>query len=98
MRINDVKQKKATFAGGFGKSSSDGREVTTFLKGLERFVNAGDSSEDYSHLAIAARSFWPYKRIMYRRREWIGPTHRMGSGWPLVVQGIQDYLRRVWGG
>jgi hypothetical protein len=97
MRMNDVKQQKATLAGGSAnRRAAD--ERSRLFEGLDRFVNAGDSPEDYSRLEIAARSFWPINVKLHagengldRPIDWDPAAHSL-------YKAFRDYLRRVWVG
>ncbi len=97
MRINDVKKKKATFAGGSGnRRAAD--EKSRLFEGLERFVNAGDSSEDYSQLAIAARSFWPINVNVQTGENGLDQPIDWDPAGHSLYKAFRNYLRRVWVG
>jgi hypothetical protein len=67
-----------------------------FFAGLEVFVNAGDSDEEYRNLQIQLPTFWPLRLQ--------GPFGPGGSDgpleWPAAGQSLfrafRDYLRRLW--
>jgi hypothetical protein len=71
-------------------------ERNRLLAGLEVFVNAGDSDQEYCKLQLQIPTFWP---LSLR-----GPFGRGGLDerleWPpagkLLLCAFRDYLRRVW--
>jgi hypothetical protein len=62
-----------------------------FWKGLERFVNTGNSADDYHALASAFPTFWPLP---------VGDARGNELGWSDPAQGLfnfyRDVLRKFW--
>ncbi|MGB2666263.1 MAG: hypothetical protein WAK48_19830 [Candidatus Acidiferrum sp.] len=98
MATSGVKEEYGTLSIHQPNRRADEDEKARLFEGLERFVNVGDSSEEYAQLAVAARSFWPIK--VY------GPVGEKGLDQPIewdpagqsLYKAFRDYLRRVWVG
>jgi hypothetical protein len=76
--------------------AADEDERVRLLAGLEIFVNAGDSDEEYRMLQIQVPNFWPMglrgpfgPDKLDRPLEW--PT-----GGQTLFRAFRDYLRRLW--
>ncbi len=97
MAAKDVRSERSTLPKVQPNHRAEDEKARLF-EGLERFVNGGDSSEEYAQLAIVARSFWPIKVS--------GPVGENGSDRPIewdaagqsLYKAFRDYLRRVWVG
>jgi hypothetical protein len=97
MLARSVKRDPTALSMGPPNRRADGEKERLF-ESLERFVNADDSSEDYSQLAIAARSFWPINlNAQTGENELDGSIEWDPSGHSLY-KAFRDYLRRVWVG
>src|SRR5215469_6544253 len=66
------------------------QERLRLYRGLERFVNAGDSPEEYRSFAKGWASFWPLDlQDGTTNLEWTDACH-------LLFRAYRDALRRVW--
>lgn len=82
-----------------GKATANrraGDEKERLLAGLDTFVNAADSEEEYSKLQLQIPSFWPLPL-----RGPFGPNGLDQSlDWPaggqLLFRAFRNYLRRLW--
>lgn len=97
MMASNVNRRESTFS----VKSMNRRamqERARWFEGLERVVNAGDSHEAYSQLALAAGSFWPLNvSAPAGERGLDQPIHWDQAGQPLF-RAYRDYLRRIWVG
>src|SRR6266850_6826830 len=90
-------KRQPTFAGRLtNRRAAD--ERSRLFEGLARFVNTGDSSEDYSQLAITAKSFWPINANAPTGENGLDRPIEWGPAGYSLYKAFRDYLRRVWVG
>lgn len=87
-RLNHKRAQNTISQGVVRHRATDDRE--RLFAGLEVFVNAGDSYEEYRNLQIQVPTFWPL-----RLRGPFGPLEWPAAGQSLF-RAFRDYLRRLW--
>jgi len=91
METTDVKANATAFF--LGRPNRLAKEERARLfEGLERIINAADSPEACSDLALAAPSFWPIDTVGGTK-----PIRWDPAAWPLFIA-FRNYLRKLWVG
>ncbi len=76
--------------------AAEERERARLFAGLDVFVNAGDSDEEYRILQKKVPNFWPLRlKGPFGPGGLNQPLEWPSAGWSLV-RAFRDYLRRLW--
>jgi hypothetical protein len=71
-------------------------ETARLLAGLDFFVNAGDSDEEYRRLRIKIPTFWPLRLCEPDNPSELNKTLEWPTAGRLLFLAFRDYLRRLW--